>query len=81
VVMLRALLGVAVEQVESVHTATQLRARLQSSEALVALRAIVAADLSSLPPPLGFGPWPKRARNTPNQAPHAMAPEPDAPSG
>ena len=80
-IVLRALLGVAIEQVEGVRTATQLRARLHSAEALVAMRAIIAPDLGSLPPPLGFGPWPNRERNTPNQVPHAMAPEPDAPSG
>lgn len=80
-VMLRALLGVAVEHVQGVHTATQLRERLQCSEALVELRAIVAANLGSLAPPLGFGPWPNAPRRTPTEAPHAMAPEPEAPSG
>jgi len=79
--MLRALLGVALEHVQGVHTATQLRARLGRPEALVALREIVAANLSSLPPPLGFGPWPSALQHTQKRAPHAMAPEPKPPSG
>lgn len=80
-VMLRALLGVALEQVQGVHTATQLRERLECSAALVELRAMVAANLGSLPPPLGFGPWPRAPRGALTEAPHAMAPEPEPPSG
>jgi hypothetical protein len=80
-VMMRALLGVAVEQVQGVHTATQLRERLECNAALVELRAIVAAHLGSLAPPLGFGPWPRAPRGALTEAPHAMAPEPEPPSG
>ena len=38
---------------------TAFRLRLGTPSALVALRGIVAVHLPSLPPPLGFGPWPK----------------------
>jgi hypothetical protein len=80
-IMLRALLGAAVEIAQGVNTASQLRTRLQSEAALVALRAIVAPNLRSLPPPLGFGPWPKASIRLLAEAPHTMAPEPSAPSG
>lgn len=81
VIMLRALLGVAVEQSQGVRTAVELRERLHTSEALVALRAIVARNLASLPPPLGFGPWPNAEKCRENRAQHAMASAPNAPSG
>jgi hypothetical protein len=80
-IILRALLGVAVERVQGVRTASQLRERLQCRQALVELRGIVTANLGSLPPPLGFGPWPKLTRAAQLRAPHAMAPEPEPPSG
>lgn len=81
VIMLRALLGVAVEQIQGVRTASELRERLHANEAMVALRAIVALNLASLPPPLGFGPWPNAEKYRASRAPHAMASEPKAPSG
>jgi hypothetical protein len=79
-ITLRALLGPAVQTVQGIHTASQLRTRLQSENALVALRAIMAPNLYSLPPPLGFGPWPNAKKCPPVEAPHAMAPEPKAQS-
>lgn len=79
-ITVRALLGVAVEKVRGVHTASQLRTRLQAAEALVALRGMQASDLGALPPPLGFGPWPRAVQHRLDEPPHAMAPEPKAQS-
>lgn len=80
-IMLLALLGVAIDRVEGVKTASQLRKRLCCAEALVALRSVTAQNLASLPPPLGFGPWPNLLRCASLRRQHAMASEPDAPSG
>jgi hypothetical protein len=80
-IMLRALLGVAVDLIHGVHTATELRERLGSNEAMVALRKIVALNLVTLPPPLGFGPWSNSEKRRSKRAPHAMDSEPEAPSG
>ena len=80
-----ALLGVLAERLQDVRTATQLRQRLECSTdagaALVALRAIVVANLAALPPPLGFGPWPKTDQHHQNPRPHTMGPEPPEPNG
>lgn len=80
-ITLRALLGVAIDRVEGVQTALQLRQRLCCVDALVALRRITAQNLASFPPPLGFGPWPNTMRRAPKRHQHAMEPEPEAPSG
>lgn len=44
------------DQLQGVRTAEELRSRLRTDRALVALRGIAAVHLGSLPPPLGFGP-------------------------
>lgn len=80
-ITLLALLGVAVERLHGVQTATHLRERLGCVDALVALRALASRNLASLPPPLGFGPWPKTLRRTPTPRQQAMAPEVEPPSG
>ena len=83
--VLLALLGVLAERLADVRTAAQLRQRLHcpadADAALVVLRAIVVANLASLPPPLGFGPWPKIDHRHRSPRPHAMGPEPPAPNG
>lgn len=84
-ILVLALAGVLAEQLRGVRTASQLRERLQcaadTGAALVALRAIVVANLAALPPPLGFGPWPKSVKRQRNSRPHTMGPAPPAPSG
>ena len=84
-ILVLALAGVLGEQLRGVRTAWQLRERLRcapdAGAALVALRAIVTANLSALPPPLGFGPWPKGVKRHTNPRPHTMEPAPPAPSG
>jgi hypothetical protein len=54
------------------------RSRLDCDCALVRLRAIAASWLGVLPPPLGFGPWPKRRGDA--RTPHQHSTGPDPPS-
>ena len=48
-------------------TVTAFRARLGTSSVLVDLRGIAMSELSVLPPPLGFGPWPRPRRYCKNR--------------
>jgi hypothetical protein len=80
-ITLRALMGQLGQLVEGVRTATQLRERLGCPAALVALRAAVAQNLGSLPPPLGFGPWPSAEQRTQKPRQHTMEPGLEPPSG
>jgi len=77
-ITLIALMGAFAERLEGVRTAVQLRHRLECVPALVALREIAAAQLVSLPPPLGFGPWPKASERHRRQRQHSMGPKPPA---
>jgi hypothetical protein len=60
----------------SAPTVTEVRARLGTGRALVALRRKLEAQLGCVPRPLGFGPHPRRrlVRVGPHQ--HAMGPAP-----
>lgn len=60
--VLLAVVGLFPDRLTGVTTATQLRVRLATSHALVALRGIAARFLDVLPPPLGFGPRPRKKR-------------------
>ena len=54
--VLLAVVGLLPDRLQGVRTASELRRRLGTESALVALREIAAPWLRSLPPPLGFGP-------------------------
>jgi hypothetical protein len=53
-----------------------VRKALATSQALVRLRAIGAAHLGSLAPPLGFGPRPRRRARCRRASQHGMGPDP-----
>lgn len=72
---MHALRGGAVDLVQGLRTASELRERMSTEHALLSLRAIVALNLASLPPPLGFGPWPNADRRRRERVQHSMAPE------
>jgi hypothetical protein len=71
-----ALAGLLPEHLVGVGTVTELRMRLGTERALVALREMGAAHLSSLPPPLGFGPRPRPRRQRPGALQHDQGEEP-----
>ena len=73
---LMAVAGLLPELLVGVSTVTDLRARLGTQRALVALRAMCAAHLSSLAPPLGFGPRPALRRRRPGALQHNQGEEP-----
>jgi hypothetical protein len=59
-------------------TVTSVRSALGAEVALVCLRARVAPHLATLPPPLGFGPRPKRRRPSSTALPQETGPDPPA---
>jgi hypothetical protein len=60
----------------SAPTVTEVRARLGTTRALVALRGMLEAQLGCMPRPLGFGPHPKRRLARVRRHQHAMGPDP-----
>lgn len=52
------------------------RLLLATDCALVRLREIAAPFLATLPPPLGFGPWPATGRRLRNAYQHRTGPDP-----
>ena len=62
-------------------TVTSIRSALGTGEALVRLRAEVAAQLASLPPPLGFGPRPARRTPSPTALQQEAGPDPPSAAG
>lgn len=73
---LMAIAGLLPDVVRVTGTVTELRARLGTERALVALREMAAAHLGSLPPPLGFGPRPRRRPKRPGALQHNQGEEP-----
>ena len=73
---LMALAGLLPDALGGVGTVTELRGRLGTERALVALREMGAAHLSSLPPPLGFGPRPRPRGKPPGALQHNQGEEP-----
>lgn len=71
-----AVVGIFAERFAGVTTVTELRRRLGTSHALVALREIAAAHLAALPPPVGFGPRPRRRRRRGGAFQHDQGPDP-----
>lgn len=62
-------------------TVTSIRSALGAGEALVRLRAEVATQLASLPPPLGFGPRPVRRTSSPTASQQEPGPDPPPAAG
>jgi hypothetical protein len=73
---LMAVAGLLPELLVGVGTVTDLRARLGTRRALVALREMCAAHLGSLPPPPGFGPRSRPRRQRPGELQHNQGEEP-----
>jgi hypothetical protein len=74
--VLRAVVGIFAERFAGITTMTDLRRHLGTSQALVVLREIAAAHLGALPPPLGFGPRPRRRRRRGAAFQHDQGPDP-----
>ena len=74
--VLVAVVGIFAERFTGVTTVAELRRRLGTSQALTALREIAAAHLGALPPPLGFGPRPRRRRHRGAGFQHDQGPDP-----
>ena len=77
--VLLAVVGIFVVRFAGVTTLTELRLRLGTTQALVALREIAAEHLPVLPPPLGFGPRPLRRRRRGGALHHDQGPDPPGP--
>jgi hypothetical protein len=79
-VLVRGLLTVAVtllpELSGSAPTVTEVRTRLGTVRALVALRGRLETQLGSVPRPLGFGPHPRRRLTRVGAHQHTMGPDP-----
>lgn len=60
----------------SAPTVTEVRTRLGTARALVALRGRLEDQLGSVPRPLGFGPHPRRRPVRVRHRQHAMGPDP-----
>lgn len=60
-------------------TIASFRERLGVERVLVELRAVAAAHLHGLPPPLGFGPRPVRRRHGADRRQHETGPDPPRP--
>jgi hypothetical protein len=73
---LMAVAGLLPDVVAGAGTVTDLRARLGTERALVALREMCASHLGSLPPPLGFGPRSRLRRQRPGALQHNQGEEP-----
>jgi len=73
---LMAVAGLLPDVVAGAGTVTDLRARLGTERALVALREMCAAHLGSLPPPLGFGPRSRPRPQRPGALQHNQGEEP-----
>jgi len=78
--VLLAVVGLFPDRLTGVTTATELRARLATRHALVALRGIAARFLAVLPPPLGFGPRPRKRTRRDGGVQQVPGPDPPRPS-
>jgi hypothetical protein len=74
--VLVAVVGLLPERFVGVRTAAELRARLGTEQALMALRGIATPWLGSLPPPLGFSPRLVEARRRGQRLQHNSGPDP-----
>lgn len=74
--VLVAVVGLLPDRFANVRTPTELRRRMGTTPALVALRGIAASWLRSLPPPLGFGPRTRPRAQRDRTLQHDSGPDP-----
>lgn len=68
--------GVFADELEGVRTVADLRRRLGTSHALMALRAKASGLLGTWPPPIGFGPRARCRRRARGARQHETGPDP-----
>jgi len=74
--ILAAVIGLLPDRLAGISTVSGLRDRLGTVHALRLLREIAASHLHALPPPLGFGPRPRRRVRRGGSFQHDQGPDP-----